>query len=166
MLIEFLLMPLRITTHNKEDAQVTKVSVFVYSDSAQPEPTPQGNKLHIMNPQHILRPMFIPGQFSFAIMFGILDFDVSSPHTLRYTFSSPEGTILIDTGDNIKLPPITDPQMDDLPIDMRGFLTSLDFKNVVFQTEGEYKSEIFFDSVSLGTFEIKTKRMKINVPSA
>ena len=142
------------------------VSLFVYSDSAQPQPTPQGNQLHIMNPQHILRPKFIPGQFSFAITFGILDFDISLPHSLRYTFSSPEGAKLIDTAESIQLPPFVNELMNDLPTDMQGFLTSLDFKNVVFETEGEYKSEIFIDGVSLGTTHgIKVKRMKPNAPS-
>jgi len=142
------------------------VSLFVYSDSAQQQPTPQGNQLHILNPQHILMPMFIPGQFSFAITFGILDFDVTLPHVIKYTFSSPDGAVLVDTEDKIQLPPINDPAVNDLPVDMRGFLTSLDFKNVVFATQGEYKSEIFFDGVSLDTFEIKVKGRNTNGPIA
>lgn len=142
-----------------------KVSVFMYSESAQPEPTPQGNKLRIMNPQHILRPMFIPGQFSFAITFGILDFDVTLSHNIKYTFSSPDGTILVDTGDSIQLPPIDNAALNELSVDMRGFITSLDFKNVVFATEGEYKSEIFFDGFPLESFGIKVKGMSANVPS-
>jgi len=143
-----------------------KVSVFMYSESAQPEPTPQGNKLRVMNPQHILRPMFIPGQFSFAITFGILDFDVSLSHIIKYIFSSPDGTVLVDTADSIQLPPIDNPALNDLPTDMRGFLTSLDFKNVVFSTEGEYKSDIFFDGLLLDSFRIKVKGMSANASIA
>lgn len=160
------LYKISINVHDREDAQMPIVSLFVYSDSAQPQQTPQGNQLHILNPQHILRPMFIPGQFSFAITFGILDFDTSIPHLIKYTFSSPNGDILIDTGDGIQLPPIDNVALKELPLDMRGFLSSLEFKNIVFATEGEYKSEIFFDGVSLDTFGIKVKGMSANVPSA
>lgn len=72
-----------------------KITMFVYAENAFPENTPQGPKLHMVNPQHIFRPI-VPGLFSFSVVFGVLDFDTSVPHNVRFKFYAPDGSVLIE----------------------------------------------------------------------
>lgn len=133
------------------------LSTFVYCESSQQEVNPLGQtRLTIINPIQIFRPMFIPSMFSFGIVFGIMELDVSKQHTFRYVFRGPkdEEPLIIDTSE-ISLP--QQPIESDLPEDMRGIMMNLDFRNVAIRNEGIYNSEIFIDGISLGKTPIKVK---------
>jgi hypothetical protein len=133
------------------------VSMFMYCENATNDMTPQGPKLNITGPLHILTPMFVPGMFSFSIVFGILDLETDIDHAIRVIFrSSVAGEEhLIDTGKDILIP--RNSEKNDLPKDMRGLMMSLDFKNVVFRSEGLFLTEVLFDGESLGQFPIKVR---------
>jgi hypothetical protein len=133
------------------------VSTFIYAqDSNTVANTEGGNSLHLINPQHIFTPAFIPSLFSFAIMFGILGIEQSKEHKIRVVFRGPnpnEGPIL-DTGD-FNYP--ANDQGKDLPLEMQGFLMNLNLRNVPLKYEGEYATDIYADGILLGTFPIKVK---------
>lgn len=135
---------------------MAKVVTFMYCESSQNEMTPQGPKLHIINPMLVLTPAFIPGMFSFGVTIGVMDIDIEATHTLKFILKSPiEGEKnVVDTGDitlSIPKPAI------DLPKDMHGLTMGMDFRNAPLKYEGEYTGEVYFDGVLIGEYPIKAK---------
>lgn len=142
-----------------EELNMPHVSTFMYAEGSMSETTPQNQqRLHVVSPLHIFVPMFVPGTFSFCVVFGILDINTDKDHILRITFSNPnkDEPPLIDTGD-MHLPRVNDPNAQELPQEMRGIMTNISFQNVVLRYEGIYESEVFFDGDSLGIFPIQVK---------
>ncbi|MCF8011302.1 MAG: hypothetical protein K9L17_14015 [Clostridiales bacterium] len=129
------------------------VSTFVYTEDSSVDNSTQGKqRLSLINPQHIFRPAFVPGNFSFSIFFGILDLDMHKEHTLRYLFVAPENEqTLIDSGETNVKPSETE---SDLPPEMQGVLVTLNFRNVPLRYEGIYNSKVIVDGYELGEFPI------------
>lgn len=134
------------------------ISTFIYCENIQNENTPNGPKMHIIEPMHIMTPAFIPSMFSFCIVFGILNIQLDRRHILRYVFKGAETDQppIIDTGEIVL--PIQE-KKGNLPDDMNGIMMNMDFRNIPLQYEGSYNSEIFVDGTSLGIFPIKVKGM-------
>lgn len=133
------------------------VSTFVYAQDSNTEPNGSGgNDLHLINPQHIFTPPFMPSLFSFVIMFGILGIEQSSTNKIRIVFRgpNPEEAPLVDSGE-FDYP--ANNQGVSLPIEMQGFLMNLNLRNVPFKHEGVYTTEIFANGKSLGVFPIQVK---------
>lgn len=130
-----------------------RVSTFMYSEDSIAEPTPQGPRTNLVNPQLVFRPMFIPSLFSFAITFGVAGFDPSLEHKMRFMFISPEGEALLDTEFDL---PKSD-EKPELPIEQRGIMMNMNLRNVPFKSEGIYDSEVFMNGGSLGKFPIYVK---------
>lgn len=57
---------------------------------------------------------------------------------------------------------MNDQAMKDLPMNMQGFISNIDLKNVMFNFNGVYKSEVLFDDQSIGIYEISVYGMKNN----
>lgn len=139
------------------------VSTFIYAESSAQEMTPEGPKLHVISPLHVFLPRFIPGTFSFSIVFGILDYDKTISHKIQIKFIDFEGKKLLDTG-QINLP-ITntgatvniDAKDIELPQDMQGSIMNISFQNVVFRKEGTYSTQIIFDDERIGEYSVKVK---------
>lgn len=131
----------------------SRVSVFVYSDDSGLEQTPNGPRLHVINPQQVLKPAFVPGMFSFSITVGIVDLDTTVEHEIRLCFTDPQHEQLMD--------PITVSSpigMDaDLPQEARGFMMSVNARNVVFDQEGFHQTMVWLDNVLLGEFPVYVK---------
>ncbi|MDQ0162012.1 DUF6941 family protein [Aeribacillus alveayuensis] len=133
-----------------------KISTFMYCDRA--ELNPQG-QMHITNPLLVMNPVFVPGMYSFSVVFGVQGLDNESDHTLRVLFLSPNENEppLIDTN-TISLPKGTAPKiMISLPPEQKGMMFNMDFRNVVFKTEGTYKTRVYFDGENLGDYPIYVK---------
>lgn len=138
-----------------------QISTFMYAEATQvhfglPNQTNAPQQLHVIQPIHILTPQFVPCMYSFSVIFGILGLDTSINHKFRFTFASPNPAenLLIDTGEQILH---RQPEPNDLPIEMRGIMMNLDFRNIPFRKDGTYKSEVFVDGSSLGTFPIMVR---------
>lgn len=134
------------------------ITTFMYSEGTFNEAIPNGQRLHIVSPLLNLIPAFIPGTLSFSVNFGILDIDMEKEHNIQLKFvnSSNEEDVIVDTNE-IPFPIVNDPQMIELPPDMRGIMINVGFQNVVFRTEGTYKTIVYFDGESLGEYPIKVK---------
>jgi hypothetical protein len=128
------------------------LSTFVYAESIQKG---QDGKPQVVAPMHIFVPQFIPSMFSFSVFLGILGVDTKIEHEFRFKFKDPQGTVVYDSG-NMK---IFNPnaESEDLPIDMRGFVASLDFRNIPLRHEGKYVSQVFIDGECIGEVPIKVK---------
>lgn len=138
------------------------ISTFVYAESSIQEMTPKGPKLHIVSPIQVFLPRFIPGTFSFGIVFGILDYDATISHNIQVKFINSKEETLVDTGKlNLPISPINNVNIDgksiELPKDMRGSMMNMNFQNVVFREEGIYKTQIIFDNKNIGNYQVKVK---------
>jgi hypothetical protein len=133
-----------------------RIATFMYCDRA--EPNPQG-QLNITNPLLAINPVFIPGMFSFAMVFGVVDIDKDEDHTVQVQFFTPndgEGPLIDTNTINLTKGSIQE-EKSGLPPHLSGMMFNLDFRNVVFKTEGIYKSHVYFDGEFLGEFPIYAK---------
>jgi hypothetical protein len=139
-----------------------RISTFMYCEETKQEAHPGlPNRLNISNPLNVFRPAFVPGMFSFSIVFGLLGIDiVEKQHLLRIKFlnSNDLEKPIIDTGD---IQMIAEKNPNDtnasLPEEHRGMMANLDFRNAVLKSEGEYITEIYMDNELLGSFPIYVK---------
>ncbi|MED3854229.1 hypothetical protein P4607_22970 [Priestia megaterium] len=138
-----------------------RISTFMYCESTQfiGQPNSNNQKLTIENPLHVFAPPFIPGTFSFGIVFGLLGIDPSEEHALRLVFSYSKGTDpVIDTG-SVNIPKQLE---NNVPVETNGFMMNMDFRNVIFREEGSYETQLFLNGEILGTFPIIVKRGESN----
>ncbi|MEG6615410.1 hypothetical protein V6C27_03060 [Peptococcaceae bacterium 1198_IL3148] len=131
-----------------------RIATFIYSEDSLSEPTPQGQRMNVVNPQLVFRPLFIPSLFSFAITFGISGMDTTQENKIQLLFRNPDDSeILINTD-------FTMPKSDDdseLPIEVRGAMVNMNLRNVPFKSEGTYSTEVIVNGDSLGRFPIYVK---------
>lgn len=128
------------------------ISTFMYCS----ETNTSGSNLQISNPLQVINTLFMPSTFSFAIVFGINNMDLSERnYTLQVKFYGPKGSekVLLDTG-RINLDKQAQAGPTPLPIEARGMMINLDFRNVVFQEEGTHMSEVYLDEELLGQYPI------------
>ena len=136
---------------------MARVSTFLYCDSFENIMTPSGPKLNVSNPLQIFTPAYIPGNFSFGILIGIIGFDTKITHSLRVIFKHKESEkSVFDTG-NIEFPTNAESK---LPTYLDGTMINMDFRNVVFENDGEYFTEVIFDDKKLGEFPIWATTIK------
>lgn len=134
------------------------LTAFMYANETRNDVMPNGQSNQtINNPLLALKPMFIPGQLSFTVIFGITDFELDKDHTVQYRLLDPEGNIVIDTG-VVHLPKFIHEQAPDTD----GFIGNFDLRNVVFMTKGAYRTELLFDNKKLKDDVILVKEGKLN----
>ncbi|UAL46838.1 hypothetical protein K7887_18530 [Sutcliffiella horikoshii] len=78
------------------------VTTFAFSDDVKEMPNQNGGAtMHVINPQNLFRPHFVPGTYSFAVTFGFLGVDPERKHKLSFQFLSPNSAenALIDIRD-------------------------------------------------------------------
>ena len=116
----------------------------------------QGEAVTAMGVLTVFTPEFVPGTFSFSILFSILDIDTNSNGQIKIVFKDGNGNELVNTGE-ITVPPIPADVGVQLPPKYVGYNLSMDFRNVVFEAEGEYATDIYFNGMLLGTNPIYVK---------
>ena len=73
----------------------------------------------LTGPLIVLRPKFIPSEYSFSVTVGINNIDLTQDNSLRIVFRSPIGSDLVDTG-NVTLK--ATPHDIHLPDEWQGFV--------------------------------------------
>lgn len=133
-----------------------RISTFMYAERA--EPNPQG-QIQITNPLMVINPMFVPGMFSFTIIFGVVGIDNETDHTMQILFKGPNDEPPIINTNTIPLPKGAVPMVKELelPREHKGMMFNLDFRNVVFKSEGIYTSQVYIDGDLLGEYPIFVK---------
>lgn len=114
-------------------------------------PNPNINIPQLSGPQVVLRPKFIPGNFSFGIAAGVIGVDLSTNNDVRFTISSPDGTIIQDSG-SASFPALANE--DTLPSEYQGFMLTLDVRNLVIEKEGIYKFRLWINGEEIGAHDI------------
>lgn len=136
---------------------MAKLVSFMLSAISQNIPTSSGGTIQqLTGPTIVLRPRYVPSDYSFSITIGVSDFDLTRENTIKLVFKSPSGDTLIDTGD-CSLP--ASPADALIPKEYQGAVMSAPFQNVELNSEGVYHLEILFNGESLGTKEIPVFRL-------
>lgn len=131
---------------------MAKLTSFVYCINAERVPAldGKGEGINAMGVVSALMPEFVPGTFSFSVIFSILDVDIAKENKIRIIFKDNKNAHMIDTGD-LALPANSDDSVLKLPSEHRGLNLSMDFRNVVFEENGEYCTEIYFNDSLLSS---------------
>ena len=126
---------------------MAKLTNFIYCIGAEriPSNNGKGDAINAMGILSVLTPEFVPSTFSFSIIFSILNIDLNKNNTIQILFSK-EGSQdkLVDSG-TVTIPPSTEKGDIQIPDEYKGLNMSMDFRNVVLDTEGLYKTEIYFN---------------------
>lgn len=138
---------------------MAKLTNFIYCINAEriPAGDGKGESINAMGVLSALTPEFVPGTFSFSIIFSVLDVEVSGNNTIQIIFSKDgEEKGLIDSG-IITIPPMPTENEIGLPDEYKGLNMSMDFRNVIFEAEGLYDTAVFFNGQLLGHNPIYVK---------
>lgn len=125
------------------------VSSFVYCDRIQEMMTPDGPVSQVVSPIQGLRPINLPGNYSFAIACSICDFDGRKKNKVKIKCLDPIGTDVLGC-ETIDIEPIGEAA--------QGIGTTLninlDFRNVVLRMAGVYTSVVYFNDEKIGEYKI------------
>ena len=133
---------------------MTKLTNFIYCLNAERVGSNNGTGDGI-NALGVLSNMlleFIPGTFSYSIIFTILGMDFDCSNRIRIVLKDPVDKVVIDTGETL-LPPISNGNST-IPNEYSGLNMSMDLRNVIFETKGVYKTEVYFNGKLLKSNEI------------
>ena len=139
--------------------KMAKLTNFIYCLNAQRVSADdgKGDSINAMGVLSALTPEFVPGTFSFSIIFSVLDIDISGNNTIQIIFARDgEKENLVDSG-VIAIPPIADEDEVGLPGEYKGLNMSLDFRNVIFESDGLYNTSVFFNNELLGNAPVYVK---------
>ncbi|MGG3115301.1 DUF6941 family protein [Bacillus paranthracis] len=129
---------------------------FVYCDQVD---VVEG-KLTIGGPLNFINPRFVPGMFSFTVAFGIVGLNTQQRNDLQLKFFDVNDDEIMSTG-ILTIPENADIDPN-LPMEVRGFMANMEFKNVVFKSEGAYKTELYLNGERLGQYPIIVKGVEGN----
>lgn len=138
---------------------MAKLTNFIYCINAERVPANDGSgdSINAMGVMSALTPEFVPGTFSFSIIFSVLDVDVSGNNTIQIVFSKDgDNNNLVNSG-MITIPPMPNVDEVGLPNEYKGLNMSMDFRNVIFETEGLYNTSVLFNGKLLATNPIYVK---------
>lgn len=128
------------------------ISSFVYCDNIQQGMAADRTPMtHILNPLQVLKPVSLPGNFSFSIMCNVSGFDIQQENVFNLQFVSPNGDVLQDTGDiPLKLPQEVIAQKKKA----NAMQMCMDFRNIVIREYGEHKTIVKMNNEVIGEFRI------------
>jgi hypothetical protein len=132
----------------KEDDFMLKISSFMYCEQAQVDN--ETGQLEISRPLYGIVTESIPTRFSFSIVFAMVGLDPSEDHSLHLIFKSPDDENIIVT-DRI---PVGFNDREVVSEESHGINLSVDFRNVLLEKEGLYKTEIYINDDLVDYFPI------------
>ena len=118
------------------------VSFMLFASTQNIQNANGGLVQQLSGPIIVLRPRYIPSEFSFAIAIGINDVDLNIDNTVQIIFKSPNNDIILDTGNGKLSASATD---SNLPSEYQGFAMTMPLQNIALDTEGVYSLEVFFN---------------------
>lgn len=132
------------------------IASHILGENLQSVPNGMGGIVqHLTAPMTVIRPQYIPGNYSFSALIGIKDIDMQRENTMQVLLKTPTGEVLNDLGE--KPLPVVVPDSN-LPPEYAGFMLGVDFRNVVFAEAGCYKIEITINNELIGDIEVPVFR--------
>jgi len=109
------------------------------------------NGMMIRNPLNFIALPFIPSNFTFAIIFGLVGLGSDQSHKLEMFFKSPDGKVIHSWGPvSVKVGGVP----EDVPPETIGFVSHFQLQNTPLETQGVYKTEIHVNGEKLNDFPI------------
>ena len=136
-----------------------KIATFIYCLAANNIQEPNMQSINANGILSAITPEYIPGTFSFSLIFTLLGLEEKN-YGLNLKFKNPDGKIVLDTGEMvIPYDQISKNDQDKilLPPEETGLTLSLDLKNVVFEKNGYYITEVTCNGRTLGEYKIYAK---------
>ena len=131
---------------------MARVSSFVVCNSINSFSSPENGMIsNIISPQIVLRPQFIPSDYSFGIAIGVIDIDLKQSNSMRFVIKDPDGEIINESGAS-ELP--ADNRENTLPKEYQGYMICIDIRNLSVKKEGEYEFVFYINGKEIGTKEI------------
>lgn len=115
-----------------------RITMFMLGESVANVPTTNGTNPQLVNPVVVLRPAYIPGNFSFGVALGVqgVDSNANATNKIRFEILSPSGEV-VQNSPEITLPPHEEDLI--LPLEYQGLALTLDIRNMRIPEEGLYK---------------------------
>lgn len=131
---------------------MAKVTMFALCDSVNNVQGPQGRMLTtLVEPRVVLRPLYIPGNFSFGVTVGVCGVDLDKPASILVKILGPDGDTAYQLGE------LTVPASggdSTLPRAYHGFMFNMDIRNMPVKAEGTYKFVLTVNGEDLEAQEI------------
>lgn len=125
-----------------------KIASFILCDSIENINNSENEVMtKLVSPQIVLRPQYIPSNFSFGMALGISEITLKNQNSMKFTIKSPKGKVIQDSGVN-PLPIIN--VEDTLEEKFQGFVINIDIRNLEISEAGIYKLEIFINDQTIG----------------
>ncbi len=130
---------------------MANVTNFIYCSNIQRTLVGSGNLASVdaMGVLVKLAPDFLPGSFSFSVLFSVVDVDSTDPVTIQVVFKDDQGNKLGDSG-IVELPALPESTNKSIPKKYNGYNMTMDFRNIVFEHEGEYVTEVYYNGDLIG----------------
>lgn len=136
-----------------------KITTFIYCLAANNIQEPNMQTVNANGILSVITPEYIPGTFSFSLIFTLLGLEEKN-YELNLRFKNPDGQTVLETG-GLVIPYDQISKNDQnrilLPPEETGLTLSLDLKNVVFEKNGYYVTEVICNGRVLGEYEIYAK---------
>ncbi|MDD6441889.1 MAG: hypothetical protein PUG71_07270 [bacterium] len=130
---------------------MAKLSMFMLCNAINNLQQANGSIPQLIGPQTVLRPQFVPSNFSFGIAVGVTDVNLHESYRIRFTIADPDGKVVHDSGES-DFPAIE--KADTLPVEYQGFALSIDIRNLIVEKEGAFKFNLFINGKVVGEHEI------------
>ncbi|SEU04044.1 hypothetical protein SAMN05421676_11580 [Salinibacillus kushneri] len=130
------------------------ISSFTFSEDSQNSTNQngRGNALHVINPQNLFRPPFIPCTFSFSVTFGVISLNPNIDSSLEFRLISPNQEVVVSTNE-VNIPKNSNFDST-LPEEANGFMFNFDFRNVPLRESGKYTANILINEEVIGEFPL------------
>lgn len=126
-----------------------ELAAFTICDNVQNVSLPTGQMFpQISSPCIALRPQYIPSNFSFGIVIGIRNANISASNNLCLEIFGPSGEITYNSG-GLEIP--ADHGKSSLPEQYHGFVIILDVRNMPIAIEGCYTVKITLNGSLVST---------------
>ena len=132
------------------------ITGFTICESIMPIPNPNNQldgKLQIEAPINALNFDFLPTHYSLSLYLSLGDIKSKGKNKLRITFGI-SAPFLLDTQDiDIAIP-------DDAPDDFLQVALNMDLKNLKFEQEGTYYTQIYHNGTIVGKFPFYVRKVE------
>ena len=137
---------------------MARLSSFVYCLNAE-KPTDGRGTTNAFGLLSDLRPQFVPGVFSFSIAVSVLALGIDSQDaTIRVAFfESGSDAPIVDSGEICIPHEVLEARDAEIPDEFQGLDLTMDMRNVLFKSEGEYLTKVYFDGDCIGEQPIYVK---------
>lgn len=122
---------------------MAKVGFIMFADEVFSS-NPVANELMVKNPKIALTPEYIPGQFSFFVVFSLLDLREGEQYQLEIILTHEESGDEVLKNEQISFNFVKD-KNNPVAEKINGSIINIHLNNIVFKKEGLYKFTIKID---------------------